>query len=70
MKKLVEQIFATPCGDQKELISVAVDITVPPFPALSLPDPLCAVLKIVQLSAFGANFWLDLFSVKPLCTHQ
>lgn len=56
--------------DQKELISVAMDVKVPPFPALPLPDSLGAVLKMMEISAFSANFGLDSFSVKPLCAHQ
>ena len=70
MKHLVEQIFATSGRDKKELISVAVDVEVPPFPALSLPDSLGAVLKMMEISAFSANFGLDSFSLKPFCTHQ
>lgn len=41
LKKLLERIFTTSCEDQKEILSVAVDVRVPPFPALPLSDPQC-----------------------------
>lgn len=49
-------IFATPCGDQKEIFSVAVDVRLPPFPSLPLPGPLCVLLKMTEHSALSANF--------------
>lgn len=69
-KQLVEQMFATSSRDQKELISVAVDVKVPPFPCPTPPRLSGAALKMMEISAFSANFGLDSFSIKPLCIHQ
>lgn len=55
LKKLLGWIFTTPCGGQKEILSVAVDVRVLPFPALPLSDPQ-GIAQIMKLSALSDNF--------------
>lgn len=48
-----------PCGNQKEIFSITVNVRVPPFPGLPPPAPVCASLKVMELSTPNANFLLS-----------